>query len=159
MVSRRLLFPLIVAAAFLTACGSAGVPPTCGAEICVTDVRMIRVDGADVALIFETTAPDGSIDETSPPAFSDGLHIRLVDQGGANGLERRLVDLDAGAGDFTCVAGTNIPGAEGRLAAACLLTLRASDFSSLPAGGDEVVLTFYSETFPTVLWRMMFPEG
>ena len=145
---------LVGAAGWLVACGGGAQPqPTCGAEVCVTGVRVLRVDPETVALFFYMTEADGRFVADDPPTFRDGLHVRITDQTG----ERRLLDRSYGPDAFSCVANDHIPGAEGTVTAACVLPLTAADFSAPPDTGGAIMLTVYGDTFPIVLWQITFP--
>ncbi len=138
----------------LAACGGADVQePTCGAQVCVTDVRAVRVDPNTVGLYFRMTEVDGSFNPEQPPFFATGLHVRITDQSG----DLRLLDRDYGANAFSCVSSDSIPGTEGTVAAACILPLTTADFASLPEPGSSVTLLVYGDTFPIVLWEIAYP--
>jgi len=146
------LFALIAALIALAACSS-GPQPVCGADLCVADVRALRNTDGSITLLFELTALDGSIDEASPPTFSGGLNVTLV----AQDEERYLDDRAFTASDFTCLAGTNVPGAEGRRAAACLLILGPDNLDTMPESGSEMTISFYNETYPIDLRSIRVP--
>lgn len=143
----------LLVAGLLMACSGSGDPPICGAQVCVTDTRLVRVGQGTIALILQVTEPDGSFDPESPPRFSDGLHVTLVVEENS----RRILDRDFSPADISCLAGTNVPGAEGRLVAACLLTVDESELATQPEANSAVSLTLYSETFPTALMDVRFP--
>ncbi len=148
------LFALIVALVALTACSS-GSQPVCGADLCVTDVRALRNTDGTITLLFELTALDGSIDEANPPTFAAGLNVTLLTQG--EDEERYMDDRAFAADEFICTAGTNVPGAEGRRAAACLLILGPDDLSAMPEPGSELTISFYNETYPIDLRPIRVP--
>ncbi len=144
---------LALGVGLLAACGGPGSRSICGAQVCVTDTRLVRVGQGTIALILRVTEPDGSFDPEAPPRFTDGLHVTLV----AEESSRRILDRDFSAADISCLAGTNVPGAEGSLVAACLLTIDESELAAPPEANGAVTLTLYSETFPTALMEVRFP--
>jgi len=149
----RLTISLLVIVMLASACAAPASPPTCGASLCISAIRLLRVQSGALTLLFQLTRPDGSVDEASPPAFTEGLAVRFNNQAG----DQLLFDRTFAPTDFVCLAGTNVPGAEGALAAACLLTLPDADFSEPLTPGLEVLLTVYSDTFPLALWQLTLP--
>ncbi|MBN1964508.1 MAG: hypothetical protein JW910_07665 [Anaerolineae bacterium] len=136
----------------LAACGVSSAI-TCGADVCVSDVRFVQPGDGSTILLFELTQSDGSIAAAAPPTFSGGLTIVLSNEAG----DRRFMNRYFREDQFACMAGNDVPGAEGHLAAACLITLAEGDFQEIPDTGQSLMLTYYSETFPTVLREITFP--
>ncbi len=136
------------------ACGGKATPqPVCGPEFCVRAMRLIRVDQNTLSLVLETAPPDGSLNAAEPPLFAGGLHVMLADEGG----DRRLVDSAFGPERWSCIAGDNIPGAEGRLTTACLLVLSNNEIAAMPSAGVTVTLGLYGDTFPLLLTDLTMP--
>jgi len=144
----------LLCGAILAACGGKSAPPpTCGAQVCLTDIRVLRQESGSLTLLFELTAPDGSVDPAAPPSFGEPLHVRITTEADDHLLLERVIAPEA----FACGVDNNIPGAEGHLAAACLIAVPDSDFTTVPAAGEEVAVTIYTDTFPLVLWRLTLP--
>lgn len=166
MSKRRLLGMLILLLSImLTACGSdAAQATTCGAQFCVTNVQITRPNDTTITLLFQLTDRDGSVEQANPPTFTEGLSVAIDDLGAAdsddavqNSVSRLLQSTHFAPDNFQCLAGTNIPGAEGSFASACLLTLDIGYLSAMPASGTDVLLTFFSETFPAVSVSLQIP--
>jgi hypothetical protein len=140
----------------LTGCGG-GTPgslaPVCSPDVCITATRLLQVDENTISLLFEVTAPDGTFDTANPPTFPGGLHVMLADNDG----ERRLIDRQFGEGEFACLAGDNIPGAEGQSTAACLLTFDYAALNNPPDRASDPMLTIYGDTFPIMILEMAWP--
>jgi hypothetical protein len=149
----RLTLCAVVVSMLAAACAAPAAQPTCGASLCVTAIRPLRVQSGALTLLFQLTAPDGSVNEANPPAFTEALSVRFNNQAGDELLFNRTFMPE----EFICLAGTNVPGAEGTLASACLLTLSDAEFSAPLTPGLEVLLTIYSETFPLALWQITLP--
>lgn len=144
----------LLCSGLLVACGGQSAPPaTCGARVCLTDIRLLRQETGSLTLLFELTAPDGSVDPAAPPGFGEPLHVRLTSQTEDRLLLERVIAPET----FICGVDNTIPGAEGRLAAACLTAVPDSDFNASLAPGEEVTITIYSDNFPLVLWRLTWP--
>lgn len=145
---------VLLCGGLLAACGGQSAPPTtCGAQVCLKDIRLLRQQPGTLTLLFEITAPDGSVDPAAPPAFGEPLHVRINNQAGDRLLLERVFD----PATLVCGVDNNIPGAEGRLAAACLTAVPDGDFNDPLPSGEEVTVTIYSDSFPLVLWRLSLP--
>jgi len=149
----RLTISLLVFVLLASACAAPAIQPICGASLCISAIRPLRVQSGALTLLFQLTGPDGSVDEASPPAFAEELAVRFNDQAG----EQVIFDRIFAPEEFVCLTGTSVPGAEGTLAAACLLTLFDADFTEPLAPGQEVLLTVYGNTFPLALWQLTLP--
>ena len=144
----------VLCGGLLAACGGQSAPPaTCGARVCLTDIRLLRQQTDSLTLLFEITAPDGSVDPAAPPSFGEPLHVRVNDKTG----DRLLLDRVFTSDSLVCGVDNTIPGAEGRLTAACLAVVPDSDFNDPLVSGQEVTVTIYSDSFPLVLWRLNLP--
>lgn len=150
---RRLGLFLLCGGLLVGCGGKSAPPPTCGAHVCLTDIRLLHQNPDTLTLLFELTAPDGSVDPAAPPSFGEPLHVRITTESEDHLLLERVIAPEG----FVCGVDNNIPGAEGRLAAACLITVPNSDFATAPPAGEQVAVTIYSDTFPLVLWRMTLP--
>ena len=150
----RILGLLGVVSLLMVACGGAAKPdPTCGADVCITDIRLVNPDAATLTLIFELTEPDGSLDPAAPPQFQGALQIRLNSlDGGAQYIQQGFTP-----DELTCLVGDTVPGAEGRTVGACLASLSYSDFVRPATPGEEVLLTVYSDVFPIMLTHVNLP--
>ena len=144
----------VLCCGLLCACGGAAAhPPTCGVRVCLTDIRLLRQASGMLTLLFEVTAPDGSLDPAAPPSFGEPLHVRVNNLAGDRLLLDRVIPPEA----LTCGVDNSIPGAEGHLAGACLVAVPDGDFNDPLVSGDEVTVTIYSDSFPLILWRLSLP--
>lgn len=136
---------LMLVAGLVAACSGGASATTCGATLCISDVRFMsqemQAGAGGYTLIFDLTTPDGRLDEAAPPAFNEPLTIVLANESG----DRRYLSQTYPVESFTCQNAT------------CRITLPGGDFMQQPPANAQLTITYYSDTFPLVLRPITSP--